>query len=339
MSSSPRLTVVAPAAGLCVLALGAGFFFMSGGQESSQASTGLTAQQLVQRAAAKNKTVNTKPKAAKPAAPKPAVKPKPKPKVDPTLNTGLPSTLTAAFSGRKVVVVALFAPDVPLDEMAVAEARAGASAAGVGFVALNVLHEAQARPLTKLLGVLEDPRCWSSGGRASCSCASPATPTSRRLRRPRGTQRFERDPGRGAPVSGGARAVDDGFSRTAKKEGRQVATLRRLALGSQFIIETDVYPVGTMRVEPCAPARTSSRLAKRRTPSSTRRLSRSSISAAKLAERLRRSASGKVSRLFPTGYCRSGVRERTRAKPASAAPGLSRTMESPLAAVELDAPK
>jgi len=51
----------------------------------------------------------------------------------------------------------------------------------------------------------------------------------------------------------GARAVDDGFSRTAKKEGRQVATLRRLALGAQFIVESDVYPVGTMRVEPMRP--------------------------------------------------------------------------------------
>ena len=52
---------------------------------------------------------------------------------------------------------------------------------------------------------------------------------------------------------GGSRAVDDGYSRTAKKEGRQVATLRRLALGSQFIVESDVYPVGTMRVEPMRP--------------------------------------------------------------------------------------
>jgi hypothetical protein len=52
---------------------------------------------------------------------------------------------------------------------------------------------------------------------------------------------------------GGARAVDDGFSRTAKKEGRQVATLRRLALGSQYIVESDVYPVGTMRVDPMRP--------------------------------------------------------------------------------------
>ena len=158
MSSSPRLSVVAPVAGLCVLALGAGFFFMSRGQESSQAATGLSTQQLVQRAAAKRKTVSTKKAAAKTTAPKRSVKPKPKPaRIDRTLNAGLPSTISSAFWGRKVVVVALHAPDVPLDQMAVAEARAGASAAGVGFVALNVLHESQARPLTKLLGVLEDP--------------------------------------------------------------------------------------------------------------------------------------------------------------------------------------
>ena len=159
MSSSPRLSVVAPVAGLCVLALGAGFFFMSRGQESSQAATGLTAQQLVQRAAANRKATAPTKKAAKPAAKRSvAPKPKPKPKrIDRTLNAGLPTTISSAFWGRKVVVVALYAPDVPLDEMAVAEARAGASAAGVGFVAFNVLHESQARPLTKLLGVLEDP--------------------------------------------------------------------------------------------------------------------------------------------------------------------------------------
>ena len=62
-----------------------------------------------------------------------------------------------AFAGREVVVVSLFAPDVPLDELAVAEARSGAASVGAGFVALNVYDESQARPLTKLLGVLEDP--------------------------------------------------------------------------------------------------------------------------------------------------------------------------------------
>lgn len=53
--------------------------------------------------------------------------------------------------------------------------------------------------------------------------------------------------------SGGGRAVDDNFTRTARKEGKQVATLRRLALGTQFIVESDVYPVGTMRIEPVRP--------------------------------------------------------------------------------------
>lgn len=55
------------------------------------------------------------------------------------------------------------------------------------------------------------------------------------------------------PQSGGGRAVDDNFSRTARKDGKQVATLRRLMLGSQFIVESDVYPVGTMRIEPVRP--------------------------------------------------------------------------------------
>ena len=56
-----------------------------------------------------------------------------------------------------------------------------------------------------------------------------------------------------APAAGGGRAMDDNFTRTAKKDGRQVATLRRLMLGNQFIVESDVYPVGTMRVEPVRP--------------------------------------------------------------------------------------
>ena len=54
-----------------------------------------------------------------------------------------------------------------------------------------------------------------------------------------------------APVGG--RAVDDNFTRTARKDGKQVATLRRLQLGNQFIVESDVYPVGTMRIDPVRP--------------------------------------------------------------------------------------
>lgn len=154
MSSKPRLTVVAPAAVLCLLALGAGYFFLSSGQESSQAASDapvLEGPAKVAAAKAKAKPVGPK------AVSKPKATPKRKPKVDPTLDKGLPSAVKAAFAGRDVVVVALYAPDVPLDEMAVAEARTGAGSAGAGFVALNVYNESQARPLTKLLGVLEDP--------------------------------------------------------------------------------------------------------------------------------------------------------------------------------------
>jgi hypothetical protein len=56
-----------------------------------------------------------------------------------------------------------------------------------------------------------------------------------------------------APSPVGGRAVDDDFTRTARKDGRQVVTLRRLMLGNQFIVESDVYPVGTMKIDPVRP--------------------------------------------------------------------------------------
>ena len=69
----------------------------------------------------------------------------------------MPTALAAALTKNKVVVVSLFAPKVELDATAMREARAGAAAAGVGFVALDVLNEGQSRALTKMLGVLDDP--------------------------------------------------------------------------------------------------------------------------------------------------------------------------------------
>jgi hypothetical protein len=137
-------------AGLAVLALGAGFFLLTRGQESSTAAPTLSAQELRQRAAAKGNTNAVKPRAArkKPAARKPA---------QPPAANGLPTSVASALQRRRVVVVALYAPNLPLDDMTVREAQVGAAAAGAGFVALNVLNESQARPLTELLGVLEDP--------------------------------------------------------------------------------------------------------------------------------------------------------------------------------------
>ncbi|MDP9491135.1 MAG: hypothetical protein M3P42_02880 [Actinomycetota bacterium] len=97
--------------------------------------------------------------AAKPAAkpvPVPVVKPlvPVKPAVEPG---GLPSLLSAALLRNRVVVVGLYDPDAAVDGIALAEARAGASAAGAGFLAINVFAEAQSRPLLELLGALENP--------------------------------------------------------------------------------------------------------------------------------------------------------------------------------------
>jgi hypothetical protein len=158
VNEGPRVKVIGLVVGLAVLALGAGFLLMSRGQPSSDAAEH-TVIPLSQRKG--GKAAKPKPKARpnrparKPKAkPKPAPTPKPKPA---TADDGLPGALSAALARNRVVVVSLYAPDVELDDMAMQEARAGAVEAGAGFVALNVLNESQSRPLTKELGVLEDP--------------------------------------------------------------------------------------------------------------------------------------------------------------------------------------
>ncbi len=153
MSSTPRLRVIGLGSGLAVLALAAGFFLLSRGQASSSASvTPHTVVPLSQRTNGKA----GKPAVKKPAARKPAVR-KPAARKPAVAENGLPFALAAALSQHRVVVVSLHVPSVELDDMAMLEARAGAASAGVGFVALDVSKEREARPLTKLLGVLESP--------------------------------------------------------------------------------------------------------------------------------------------------------------------------------------
>lgn len=156
MSSKPRLRVVGLAAGLAVLALAAGFFLLSGGQDSSTAATAQTIVPLSKRSHPKVGKHAAKPVAHKPASKKP-VRKKPAVKKPVVSEDGLPGALAAALASHRVVVVSLYAPNVELDDMALREARAGAAASGAGFVALDVLNESQSKPLTKKLGVLEDP--------------------------------------------------------------------------------------------------------------------------------------------------------------------------------------
>jgi cytoskeletal protein RodZ len=110
-------------------------------------------------AAAKAKAPVKKPVTTPAAKPKPVRVAPPVPVAPATepVDDGLPQVLSAALSDHRVVVVGLYDPEAAVDEMALAEARAGAAAAGVGFVALNVFAERQSRPLLEQLGTLENP--------------------------------------------------------------------------------------------------------------------------------------------------------------------------------------
>ena len=90
-------------------------------------------------------------------APVPVARPKPRAATPAVADSGLPKVLSAALAADRVVVVGLYDPDSAVDRMALDEARAGARAAGVGFVPINVFAEAHSRPLVQLLGALENP--------------------------------------------------------------------------------------------------------------------------------------------------------------------------------------
>jgi hypothetical protein len=100
------------------------------------------------------KTTNPKTRPAVVPAPKAALRPS---AVIAALAAGLPSAIATALGRHQTVVVSLYNPYSQVDGIAFAEARAGAKIAGVGFVPLNVLSEAQVGKLTQMLGLLPDP--------------------------------------------------------------------------------------------------------------------------------------------------------------------------------------
>ena len=126
----------------------------SAGDETPSLVRPKLAQPAQVKKPAKAKT--TAPVAKPKPAPAPLAKPA-KPAAPAVDANGLPRVLSTALAGNRVVVVGLHDPDSALDQMALAEARAGARAAGAGFVAINVFAEGQSRPLLELLGALENP--------------------------------------------------------------------------------------------------------------------------------------------------------------------------------------
>jgi hypothetical protein len=98
----------------------------------------------------------TKPKATPPVAPAPKAALRSS-AVAAALAAGLPKAIATILGRHQTVVVSLYNPYSEVDGIAFAEARAGAKIAGVGFVPLNVLNEAQVGKLTQMLGLLPDP--------------------------------------------------------------------------------------------------------------------------------------------------------------------------------------
>ena len=87
------------------------------------------------------------------AAPsKPATKPATK-----VAANGLPLAVTQALRKHSVVVVSLTEPGAGVDQMASAEAKAGALASKAGFVKLDIFRQRQGIPMLRKLGVVSTP--------------------------------------------------------------------------------------------------------------------------------------------------------------------------------------
>jgi hypothetical protein len=158
---------IAPAIALAVLG-GIVASFMVYRTLPSGAESSVTVTPKLNKAPVRKQVTKAKVKA--PAKPRPKAKAKPAavptapvrkaveaPKGDPVDKNGLPLVLSRMLAQHPVTVVALYDPAAAIDEMALAEARAGATEVKAGFLALNIRNESQVRPLAQLLGVLESP--------------------------------------------------------------------------------------------------------------------------------------------------------------------------------------
>lgn len=74
------------------------------------------------------------------------------------LNThGLPVKIALALRKHSVVVVSLAQPGADLDQLAAAEAKAGADEMGAGFLQLNVFRQRPGTAILRKLGVVTTP--------------------------------------------------------------------------------------------------------------------------------------------------------------------------------------
>lgn len=91
---------------------------------------------------------------ATPATPVTPAKPA-KPKVE--LLPGIPHAIASKLMQSRVAVVSIYSGTGPADRASVAQAKAGARAAGVAFTSLNVLNERLAGQVQKFGGTMTTP--------------------------------------------------------------------------------------------------------------------------------------------------------------------------------------
>ena len=139
-----------------MIALGAGFLLLGHGSSAPAAVPVIKPLHPVKHHV--RRPAEKKPSKATPVVAR-------KKRTKPSVIDGMPASLAFALRTNSVVIVSLYAPRSSVDQVALAEARQGASSAGAGFVALNVADEKVAAPLTSLLTggataadrVLDDP--------------------------------------------------------------------------------------------------------------------------------------------------------------------------------------
>jgi hypothetical protein len=141
------------AGALAALALALGFVTMAMNQTATK--TPHTILPLKDRHLAGQSATTTPTATTAKAKAKVKPKPKPNPNFVAALKAGLPRSVALAFASHQIVVVELMSPSDAVATLADGEAKAGATLAGAGFVAVNVDQDGgDASKLTLALGDL-----------------------------------------------------------------------------------------------------------------------------------------------------------------------------------------
>jgi hypothetical protein len=140
--------------GVLVVLTGGAMLVLSRQKPSSTSTVPVPVHHSKNSAAPSTRT-QTHAASTKPHAP--ATKPRTVPKPAPIARHGLPLSVAKALQQHRVVVVSLVTPGADVDRMARGEAAAAAGSTHAGFVALNVLKQADGVPLLKKLGLVEAP--------------------------------------------------------------------------------------------------------------------------------------------------------------------------------------